>query len=72
MSGNAKHADPNVLKQVFGTGYNTQVFFVSKNAPLPDLTKFDLNLYFRNCLRANDRKKITPARLTIHAPQNEA
>ena len=41
LSGNAKHADQQVLKRVFGVGYDTEVFFVNKNNTLPDLTKFD-------------------------------
>ena len=41
LSGNGKKADENILKQTFGTGFETDVFYVRKNTPTPDLLPYD-------------------------------
>ena len=41
LSGNGKHADENMLRQVFGSGFDVDVFFVKNNTPTPDLLPYD-------------------------------
>lgn len=41
LSGNGKKADENILKQTFGNGFETDVFYVKKNTPTPDLLPYD-------------------------------
>ena len=41
LSGNGKKADENILRQTFGKGFDTHVFYVKKNTPTPDLLPYD-------------------------------
>ena len=41
LSGNGKKVDENMLKQTFGNGYDTEVFYVKKNTPTPNLLQYD-------------------------------
>lgn len=41
LSGNGKKADENILKQTFGNGFDTDVFYVRKNTPTPNLLPYD-------------------------------
>ena len=41
LSGNGKKADENILRQTFGNGFDTEVFYVRKNTPTPDLLPYD-------------------------------
>ena len=41
LSGNGKKADENILRQTFGNGLDTEVFYVRKNTPTPDLLPYD-------------------------------